>query len=341
MMTLQEHIQATMALARLGIGWVLDIILHVGAHRTGSTSFQNMLRCTAPDLRKQGVAVWETKHTRDGRFAGLVCPKSQITDKTKSAAMKSTTHIQFELDRLDGDGVKTLVVSEENMLGQMRCNLAAHELYPDARFCLGWFSDVFGDRVSRVVLAVRSQDAVWRSALSYGLNAGLDLVAGTDFDALANAKRRWRHVVSDMSRAFGSTKLAVWKFEAFAGDADGQLAIVLGGKSPAKARLLQNQHHASPNAVALRKRAVERGLWNLAKTIPEFPAQWQPFNTTQLAGFQAAYAKDLDWLSRQPARELEYYGTKIEDKNGICIQSNPQENLHRGSFDDKRGQRMG
>jgi len=333
MLGLLGHIGAVVARARLGIGSALNIILHIGAHRTGTTSFQNMLRATASDLRDCGIVVWEPKHTRDGRFAGLICPQTQFTPQTQSKAMKSLTGIQFELDRLDSAGVKTLLISEENMLGQMRCNLAAHRLYPDARFRLGQFSRVFRQRVSRVVMAVRAQDAAWRSTLSYGLSAGLDLVAGTDFDALAASKRRWQHVVADAGRAFASAKLAVWQFEALLAAPNAQLAAALGAVPPVPARQLQAQHNRSPDARALRMQATDRGLWRMAKMIPDEPAKWQPFTSAQRAAFQAAYAKDLNWLQAQSGHSLEFY----DNENGVCTQTNPD----RGSFDDKRGQRMG
>ena len=155
--------------------------------------------------------------------------------------------------------------------------------------------------------------------LHHGLNAGHDLVAGTDFDDLVGAKRRWRHVVGDAHRAFPAAKMVVWPFEEMRGAVQAQLMACMGAVLPIPPKQSDNHHNASLSARKLHEVAMRRGLWRLAKIIPNEAMQWQPFSADQQAGFHAAYQRDLAWLRKQPVQSLEFY----DNKNGVCTQTNP------------------
>ena len=53
----------------------MDIILHLGAHRTATTSFQHYLRANAAGLGAAGIGVWGPETTRDGLLAGVIPPR--------------------------------------------------------------------------------------------------------------------------------------------------------------------------------------------------------------------------------------------------------------------------
>ena len=49
----------------------MDIILHLGAHRAASTSFQTYLRGADAQLAGQGIGFWGPQRTRKGLFHDL------------------------------------------------------------------------------------------------------------------------------------------------------------------------------------------------------------------------------------------------------------------------------
>ena len=53
-------------------GRVMDVILHLGAHRTGSTTFQSYMRRSHSELSSSKVGYWGPQRTRQGLFAGIV-----------------------------------------------------------------------------------------------------------------------------------------------------------------------------------------------------------------------------------------------------------------------------
>ena len=55
-----------------GCDTIMDVILHLGAHRTATTAFQTALRLQARGLALQGMAVWTPHVTRAGLFAGIL-----------------------------------------------------------------------------------------------------------------------------------------------------------------------------------------------------------------------------------------------------------------------------
>ena len=50
----------------------MEIILHLGAHRTATTSFQHYMRANAAALAEQGLGVWGPDVTRDGILTGVI-----------------------------------------------------------------------------------------------------------------------------------------------------------------------------------------------------------------------------------------------------------------------------
>ncbi len=75
-----------MAPWRKGIVRLMDIVLHVGSHRTGSTSFQHYLRSNRAHLMAQGTALWEPNMLRKGLFTDCLPHRACKTGVTCSAA---------------------------------------------------------------------------------------------------------------------------------------------------------------------------------------------------------------------------------------------------------------
>ena len=50
---------------------LMDVILHIGVHRTATTTFQAYLRERSDMLADQGLAFWGPRRTRNGLFHGI------------------------------------------------------------------------------------------------------------------------------------------------------------------------------------------------------------------------------------------------------------------------------
>ncbi|WP_037308159.1 hypothetical protein [Ruegeria halocynthiae] len=238
----------------------MEIILHFGAHRCATTSFQEYMRRNAPALAKQGVAFWGPETTRETDLRSL-----------KSLTDDSHATLHRELDRLQQQGFQRLLVSEENFLGTMRQNLNKGELYPEADLRARLVADVFDGRISKVALNVRALNTYWSSVVSYAVRNKKDFAENVRWAKIAKHHRSWRDVITDLAAAFPNTQLSVLPFEEFAGHPDAQLAKLLGSDVP---------HQAAD-------------LW-LGKDIDEEP---QVSNSAQEVRLMTKFADDLTWLA--------------------------------------------
>lgn len=280
---------------RKGIARLMDIILHVGAHRTGSTSFQHYLRGNRAQLMADGTALWEPNMLRKGLFDGLFAkPRMQNGRNLQRRAMG---RVRLHAAHAMRVGAQRLLVSEENMIGAPRACLRAATLYPAIGERMARLDAAFEGRIARVVITIRAQDLWWSSIAAYGVGRGHALPDQLRLDALAAAPRTWRDVITDMACALPEADIQVLPFEQFAGQADKILAQATGRTAPhSHAKSWLNR---SPDVVMLRNKMIENGVPSeeLPSHMAKGEGRWNPFKPEQGASLREAYADDLMWLA--------------------------------------------
>jgi hypothetical protein len=179
----------------------MNIVLHVGAHRTGTSTLQRVLQNNAVRLRQRGVASWGPERTRTGCLVGV--PGSGRAARAGGAilAAEGRAEIDEGLAWERDAGAALLVVSEENILGTMDGCLLRGWLFPDAGARVARTVAAFGASCCRVGLAIRSPDDWWASVLSYQAMRRASLPGQPTIDRIAAADRGWRHVIADIARA--------------------------------------------------------------------------------------------------------------------------------------------
>jgi hypothetical protein len=273
-----------------GLGKVMDVILHIGAHRCATTSFQNYLRRNSDRLADQGVGFWGPWRTRSGLFRGIL--PGPLIATGRDPRCRGIGRVKLQLAHSAGLGVRTLLVSDENMPGTMRDNLRVGELYSGVGERLARYGEAFDGRIRHVVLNVRSQDSYWASVLGYGLARGRALPGPALLKRLAVGTRSWRDMLTDVACALPDAKLWVLPFETFAGRPEAQLTAITRIKAPsAHAREWLN---ATPRLPQLRTRIDDL---NQDWTLPEGDGRWQPFSARQIGEMRESYADDLMWLA--------------------------------------------
>ena len=297
-MNLRQHIQAIKIAISGGVLLFVDVILHIGAHRTGTTTFQQYLENNRDHLHEIGTQVWGPKRTRAGLFSGLVKKPTDISDATVRRGDRSNGLIRMEMDRLAQAGVKSLIVSEENMFGTMWNNLQTAQLYPETQARLDRFSAGFGFARKRIALSVRSYDKYWASVLAFMIKQGWRAPDTAFLDRLVTQPRRWRDVIRDVAAVFPAAELVVWPFEGFVGQSDNQLALINNGAVPAMMRGQRDWHNASPSCAKLRQIFLDRGNHAAAFALPNDYSRWQPFSDQHIAALRSQYDDDIAWLRR-------------------------------------------
>ncbi len=267
----------------------MDVILHIGAHRCATTSFQNYLRKNTERLSRDGIGFWGPRRTRNGMFSGLLPGPGAATGRDRQN--RAAGRIQLNLSRSETAGVQRLIVSDENMMGSVRGNLRLAELYCGVGERMARYAAAFGDRVTDVVLNVRALDSYWSSALSYGVVRGRPLPTEAALIRLAANPRSWRDVIADVACAVPGVRLHVLPFETFGGRPDAQLRTITG--QPAPVEHAREWLNAAPRLPELRAWLGARG----ADALAQGEDRWHPFSLAQSAALRELYADDLVWLT--------------------------------------------
>lgn len=268
----------------------MDIILHLGAHRTATTSLQRHAQAQTAALAAQGLAFWGPPVTRGGLLAGVLPAPGGHPDA--AAAGRVRGRIGLRVARAHEAGLTRLVVSDENMLGAPRTCLRRHRLYPGVGERVARLAHAFGGRISRAVLSVRAQDAWWASVLAYAVARGHRLPSAGDLDRLVTAGRQWRDVIADVACALPGAEIVILPHEQFATCPAARLAWMTGGHDTGPDR--GEWRGRAPDLPALRHAVAARG--GDAARLPGGSGRWHPFSATQAVALKEAYEDDLFWL---------------------------------------------
>lgn len=279
-------------------GWTMDILLHVGAHRTGTTGFQTLLQGQQSRLRRSGIVFWGPKRTRSGLLSGLIKDTDHLTKHDHQRGLRSCGRMAMEIARLSDEGAQSLVISEENMIGTMAGNLASGSLYRQARARLARFAPAFCETTPTIALAVRCYHLHWASQLAFRVKLGALVPGQADIDAMAAQPRDWQDVIRDLREAFPTANIVVWRFEDWAHNPSGLLDSMLGRPAGLQKQAMSGRSNASATVQTLVELVQERGDISGVKLLQSSHdgLRYMPFSPSQQSDLQHLYEDDLAWL---------------------------------------------
>jgi hypothetical protein len=287
---------------------LLDLILHLGAHRSGSTALVRCLQLNEAMLDREGMAVWSPEALRAlpgfadlhdiGTRAALGGPYASRRLRKMRAVIAAATA------DLMGRGYDRLLISEENLIGTMAHNLAACDLYPDLRSRLTSAASLLPGPPLRIGIGIRGYTSLWPSAYGYCLPrqaslARFSAIAGR----LAAAPRGWQEVVGDIRAVFPHAQIMLWQQEALP-DHMARFVAALAGRASADGivpfvKRVNRSSDASHADLIHLLREAEPGLRGaaLAERIRERKgsvASIAPaFTDEQAAALDARYERDI------------------------------------------------
>jgi hypothetical protein len=291
----------------------MDVILHLGVHRCGTTTFQQLLQRNTAMLRDAGLESWTPDRTRAGLMAGLIQRPEDLTPQIEARALRSSGIVQIEVERLAKAGRRKLLISEENLTGAVRNNLRESLLYPKLNVRLSRLGPALSQHVTTIGLSIRSYDAFWASSIAFGVAQGHAVPGLGKLDYLVAQPRRWRDVVGDIADAFPKAQIVVWPFERLGSQPDAQLAVLSGGIRLTHAlNGCRDWHNPSPRLDKLRRILTMRGEVEAAARLPEGDGRWNPFSEDQRTALRKQYHEDLAWF-QSGADGLARFVERVDD----------------------------
>lgn len=291
----------------------MDIHLHLGAHRTGSTTFQYFLRKNREVLARNKIATYFPNETRAGMLKGIMGnPLSDPRRRRRDAASAIPEFRKF-LKSLEAEGYEHLILSEENLLGSVRRNYHRGLIYPNATGQLRFLARALQDQDVRILLTMRSYDTYWSSALNYVVRWGEKVPSATKIDSIAKTPRTWRQVSQGIFNAFPDAAFKARPYEIFGGRPLSQLETLLGDTPPSGLSTNIRWHHRTQGLDELRKHLQSRGDLDSVRSLPGKGEFWFPFNKKQTTDMREVYRDDLRWAQGQSGPNI---FTAIPDEKG-------------------------
>lgn len=265
---------------------IMDVILHLGAHRTGTTTLQDYLRRHSAELSTRSVGYWGPRRTRHGVL-------SDVMSEPVGPKPGRSPRLDAQLKRVAGGGTKTLLISDENMIGSVRSNLRHATLYPAIGDRMERFARAFEGRITRVVICPRSLEHFWASSIAYGVMRGHKVPDGFTCRRIAQSPRGWRDVIADLAQALPGVDLRILPFENVMGRPE--TVLRLGADVDAPRDTERRWLNRTPNLPDLRRALANRG--DARQVLPFGMGRWNPFTTEDTAALRELYADDMMWLA--------------------------------------------
>ena len=200
-----------------------EVILHIGAHRTGTTTLQAALDDASTELANLGiVALTPPRAEKRGqvsirKLANLAGrarrPLGRALIWYHRYQAKTLIENILQAQSTDLSKIRRLVISEEKILGSVfRKN--GHSIYPSARSQLSAFKSLLPYQVDEVHLTIRSYERFLTSAYAMRSVFGSDIkpyeTIRQNLEAVAHT---WTDLVGTIRLAFPRARLVVSVFE--------------------------------------------------------------------------------------------------------------------------------
>lgn len=267
----------------------MEVILHVGAHRTATSALQHHMSYHRRELAADGAVYWGPKITRGGLFRGAI---GGVEGIMPWQARRFSGRCAMRAEAVRQTDATHLLVSDENMLGSLRGTLEDTRLYPDAARRIASYAHGFSHHQLTIGLCVRDYAEWWTSALAFRLMRGGPLPRTDLRENLVTQPHRWRRIVEELARVLPNATLKVWSFEAAAHQPHRIVEELTGIATPTSTAQPRN---VRPTAEMLRDLLDTCGIDRRAFTWPD--GQFMPFAEHEIEALRAQYQEDLAWLS--------------------------------------------
>jgi len=177
----------------------MEIILHIGAHRTGSSAIEAVLAANQDALRAAGVELWRPAALR--RMEAFRINRGQPVSEAARAALA---------EHLEQRGGSTALLTEENMIGRIEGNLERGHFYSYAAARLALYRDLLPVAPRRIGIGIRDYADFFVSSYAYVMAERPQPPFEELAPRLARVQRGWIDLVGDVRRVFPEAEILVW-----------------------------------------------------------------------------------------------------------------------------------
>ncbi len=182
----------------------MKTVLHLGVHKTATTSLQQSLILSRRALKENGIAAPRLARLRNG-FTRLVFQAAEENRATPDLLEQSAAFLDPFRNKY-----RRLILSDENFLGAPRQVLRSGLLYPFALIRLQCLRDLLASEDIEIMLSLRESgpflSALYVEALKNGYYRPVDDVA----TAFHNAPPDWSSLIDMIRAVFPQSPITLW-----------------------------------------------------------------------------------------------------------------------------------
>lgn len=221
------------------------VLLHLGAHRTGTTYLQSTFERNEARLRGFGVH-YERAHDQPGIRRAIIAARRALEDDDIAAFERLFAPVHAHYARVRDSHPEHLLISYEGFLGNL--NFArVGGLYPHHGFLLQRLLSIFEGETVRCAFGIRSYDAMVESSYKRLIIDGHRHGFAPYWERIDAQALDWAPLVRNLKGAMGDD-LILWNYEAFAKDKVAFMAWLLGRAFGAKDWVLEQETERRDNA---------------------------------------------------------------------------------------------
>lgn len=189
------------------------LALHLGAHKTATTTIQREFDQRRRELIAHGVAFFGPSLMRG--IDDVVYPSpNDVRDGLETEIQQKTSEKLLEVIHLQAERRSRILVSEENVLGSPRLNVSRRILYMNLQDRLRALPQEWNKPDTQIFLAIRDYASFFASCQStVALLGGWIELGPHQQEKLAALPRRWPDVIRDIQAVFPASQIVVWRFE--------------------------------------------------------------------------------------------------------------------------------
>jgi hypothetical protein len=179
--------------------------IHLGAHKTATTHFQDLLQENSSALAEAGTLFVPRCELRSRKINTRIV-RGELNRDLLCALQSGPSEL-----RPSAAGICKVLLSEENILGTS-ADLLEVPLYPRAESRLRAWANILRGEDVRLYLTIRNFADILPSAYSQATRQGQALPA---FEMYAQNTPSWVELTKRINRVFPTAPLTIWTFESY------------------------------------------------------------------------------------------------------------------------------
>lgn len=279
------------------------ITLHLGAHRTGTTRLQKILDDNADLLRTHGLVAFTPVREGKRDVSTIRRPVRHINKSAKATnPFKRYMHGAIAVSQIARHlhgSPKTILISDEDILGSIVDKKKSIGLYPHAGRVLNLLQVIIGRNIETIILGVRSYDTFVVSAYAMAAVYGKHFPRFDEIrNAYVNFESGWFDLVQTIKQTFPWATVRIWTFEECS--VDRQLDILVGSEIASQMEYDANRRvNPSPSEEAINyARTSDRNQYTPDAILKKYGGltKWDPLTHDEKARLAQRYRQDLECI---------------------------------------------